>query len=194
MSSLERMDKTEKKAYDWLMTKGYTPKDIIFQKRKNPDFLTSDGKGFEAKRLRQRTLWFTSNQFEELKAKEAVTLGFRDESMEPFLILQASDLKEGIVEGVRIAVTKPSYGEAKRRNVYDLLQQVVEACQEPRELTDLFYIIKTSYVVLNSRMNIALRFKLVDLEDGKYHTTQKGINFLNAWANVQTFLKEEAQA
>jgi len=191
MSSLETMDITEKKAYNWLLTKGYTPKDIIFQKRKNPDFLTSDGKGFEAKRLRQRTLWFTSNQFEELKAVGAIILGFRDESAEPFITLQASDLKEGIVEGVRIVATKASYGEPKKRTAYDLLQGVVEACLEPTSLTDLYFKIKTTYTVLTIKLNTALRFRLIETLGEKYHTTQKGINFLNAWANVQTFLKEE---
>jgi len=79
----------------------------------------------------------------------------------------------------------------KKRNVYDFLQEITEACQEPIDLTDLYFKIRTSYTLLTSRLNLAVRFGLVKNLEEKYHTTQKGINFLNAWANVQTFLKEE---
>jgi len=80
----------------------------------------------------------------------------------------------------------------KKRTAYDLLQEILEACLQPTELTDLFFKIRTTYTVLTSKLNIALRFGLATDLGGKYHTTEKGISFLNAWANVQTFLKEEA--
>jgi len=79
----------------------------------------------------------------------------------------------------------------KNRTAYDLVQEIVEACLQPSTLFDLFHKIKTSYTILNDRLNIALHFRLVENLGEKYRATQKGINFLNAWANVQTFLKEE---
>lgn len=79
----------------------------------------------------------------------------------------------------------------KKRTVYDLLQEIVEACQEPIELTDLFYKVRTTYSVLTSKLNIAIRLGLVKNIDQKYHTTPKGKDFLDAWERVQTLLKEE---
>jgi len=80
----------------------------------------------------------------------------------------------------------------KQRTAYDFLQEIVEACLEPRELNDLFYIVRTTYTVLTRKLNVALRLGLIENLHEKYRTTEKGINFLNAWANVQTLLKEEA--
>lgn len=80
----------------------------------------------------------------------------------------------------------------KRRTAYDFLQEIVEACREPIERTNLYYKIRTTYGVFNGKLNIALRYGLVENLGEKYHITQKGKVFLNAWANVQTLLKEEA--
>lgn len=78
-----------------------------------------------------------------------------------------------------------------QRNFYDFLQEIVEACLEPIIITALYYRVKTSYTVLRRSLNIAIRFGLVNQSDEKYHTTPKGKDFLNAWKQVKTFLKEE---
>jgi len=79
----------------------------------------------------------------------------------------------------------------KRRNAYEILQEIVEACLEPIESTALYFKIRTSNRVLTSKVNIALRLKLLENSRNKYMATQKGRAFLKAWAKVQTFLKEQ---
>ena len=109
------MNKTEKKAYRWLLRR-YSKEDIIFQRRKNPDFLTTDGKGYEAKRLYGNTIWFTQRQFEEIKNLENVTiLVFSDDKDEPILTFPATMLKNGlIIKGVKVSVVK---GEEEMKTI-----------------------------------------------------------------------------
>ena len=109
------MNKTEKKAYRWLLQR-YSKEDIIFQRRKNPDFLTTDGKGYEAKRLYGNTIWFTQRQFEEIKNLENVTiLVFSDDKDEPILTFPATMLKNGlIIKGVKVSVVK---GEEEMKTI-----------------------------------------------------------------------------
>ncbi len=109
------MHKSETKGYSWLLKQGYSEEDIVYQKRKNPDFLTSDGKGFEVKRLYAKTVWFTRNQFEEIKNMKDVTLlVFANEKDEPILTFSTSRLKEGgIIQGIYIKVTESHRGAHK---------------------------------------------------------------------------------
>jgi len=79
----------------------------------------------------------------------------------------------------------------KKRTAHDILQEIVAACLEPIERTALYYTIRTSNTVLGPRLDDALRLKLVENLGNKYRTTQKGVNFLKIWAQVQNFLKEE---
>lgn len=78
-----------------------------------------------------------------------------------------------------------------RRSNYDLLQQIVQGCQEPIEITDLYHKIKTQYQIFKRSLNMALQFKLVENIGNKYQTTEKGKRFLIAWEHVQEFLTEE---
>jgi len=79
----------------------------------------------------------------------------------------------------------------QRRNVYDIIVEIVEGCLEPTAKTNLYYKIKTSGDVLYRLINTAIRFKLIKNIGNKYQTTQKGKEFLERWAQLQTFLKEE---
>ena len=101
------MNKTEVKAYNWLIKQGYSKEQIVYRSRKTPDFLTSDGRGFEAKKLYGDLIWFTKSQFEELKSMSNVKiLVFKDDSEEPIAEIPSAELKDGAVfNGVRIYVT-----------------------------------------------------------------------------------------
>jgi len=79
----------------------------------------------------------------------------------------------------------------KRRTYYDIVVEIVNTCQTPIGKTDLYYKIKTQFSLFELWLNTSLRFKLIKNVGSKYHTTGKGINFLKAWAGLQTFLKEE---
>jgi len=80
-----------------------------------------------------------------------------------------------------------------RRVSYDFVVRITETCLDPIGKTHLYHIIGTTHRSLEQWLNLAIRLKLIKaIDNNKYQTTQKGKNFLNAWANVQTFLKEEA--
>jgi hypothetical protein len=100
------MNKTETKAYNWLLNKGYKPKDIVFQKRNTPDYLTSDRKGYEVKLKYGSSIWFYRNQIDALKSMDdAEILVFDKESETPFLIIPSKELLENkIINGIKIVV------------------------------------------------------------------------------------------
>ena len=58
------MTKSEKIAYDWLLSKGYTG--VLFRHRDTPDFITDQECSFEVKLVRNRYIWFSERQFTKL--------------------------------------------------------------------------------------------------------------------------------
>jgi len=100
------MNQTERKAYEWILKQGYSKKDIVFRRKKTPDFVLSDGKAYEAKRLYGKsTVWFTPSQLEDITAANATVLVFSDEADEPVIIIPSKKLvPNGIVSGVKITV------------------------------------------------------------------------------------------
>ena len=102
---MNNMNKTQQKAYDWLLTQGYTSKDIVFQPRKTPDFLTSDGKGWEAKMLYGKsTVWFFDKQISLLsKLNNTFVLVFESGSKNPIsIITNEKIIGNAIIDGIRI--------------------------------------------------------------------------------------------
>lgn len=59
------MNISEKIAFNYLCENGYTENDIRFQCHKSPDFITSDNKLWEVKRLARNSIYFTYNQMSE---------------------------------------------------------------------------------------------------------------------------------
>jgi hypothetical protein len=102
------VNKSETKAYNWLLKQGYSKQDIVFQYRENPSFLTSDERGYEAKRLYANTIWFTPHQFSELrKMKNTTILVFPDDCEEPILRFPSLELREGVIGGgIKVKVAK----------------------------------------------------------------------------------------
>jgi len=78
----------------------------------------------------------------------------------------------------------------KRRTSYEFIVQMVKACLRPIGKTELYYIIKTRHTDFERWLDKAIGFRLIENVDNKLRATEKGINFLNAWAEVQTFLRK----
>lgn len=67
------MNKAEMLAFELLKKRGYKEEDIIYQGSKNPDFVCSDGKRFEVKRVYGKNeLLFTEKQMEELRDTDTI--------------------------------------------------------------------------------------------------------------------------
>ena len=97
------MNKTEALAYDWLQEEGH--KDIIHQKNRSPDFLTSKG-NYEVKRAymtrydKAKILMSTNSQLNTLIKEEAYILVWDENLTHPFDIIKPSELK--ILEKERV--------------------------------------------------------------------------------------------
>lgn len=100
------MNTTEQKAFNWLLTQGYTNKDIVFQKRETPDFLTSDNKGYEVKLLYGNVVWLYNNQIEELYNMDntfVIVFDKNKKNPNPVSIIPSKKLKENkIIDGIKI--------------------------------------------------------------------------------------------
>jgi len=134
------MNRTERKAYAWLLKQGYSEKDIVFRRRETPDFVLSNGKTYEAKRLYGKsTVWFTPSQLESIKAVNATVLVFSDEMDEPVITIPSRKLiPNGIVGGVKITVAGEEEKTLKidTRLHYDLKLEAVKRGEQLKELIE----------------------------------------------------------
>jgi len=113
MCDTMKMNKSEIKGYNWLISKGYTESDIVFQGRSTPDFLTSDDKGWEIKRLYGKNLiWMSASQFKRIKQMENTQVViFTDDLDLPISEIASNELKEGIIfDGIRLQLPKSDPG------------------------------------------------------------------------------------
>ncbi len=96
------MNLTEQKALRWIMKQGYSENDIVFRSRETPDFITSDGTTYEAKKIYGKNkVWIYTTQVEKLRNAKAIILAF-DEGDTPKVILSAENLIDGgIYNGIR---------------------------------------------------------------------------------------------
>ena len=103
------MNKSEVKGYNWLLSKGYTKNDIVFQARNTPDFLTSDGLGWEVKKVYGRTtIWMTVSQFERIKLMDNTQFIVFTEGIDiPILEIASKKIEVGkIYNGIRLVLPK----------------------------------------------------------------------------------------
>lgn len=101
------MNVTEQKAYNWLMNEyNYKQTDLIFQRRRTPDFITSDGKGYEVKLAygHSNTVWFSKAQFDFIKKTPCEIIIFNNIQTTPISIFSSETLRPGVVCGMRIIV------------------------------------------------------------------------------------------
>lgn len=67
------MNKAEMLAFELLKKRGYKEEEITYQGSKNPDFVCSDGKRFEVKRVYGKNdLLFSERQINELRSDDTV--------------------------------------------------------------------------------------------------------------------------
>ena len=102
------MDRTEVFAYQWLLLK-YKATDI--ERQQNPDFVTSDGMGWEVKKLlgkyRQKII-FGIKQLQFLKERPRTTiLVFSKNSKVPYKIIPTTELY-GNIDGINIVLKQES--------------------------------------------------------------------------------------
>lgn len=88
------MNQTEEAAYKWLIKeRSYSPEEITFAYRQNPDFVTADGVGYEVKLIRNRTITFTVAQLIALEHHPNVQMLFWNHSdVSPCLVVAFKDL------------------------------------------------------------------------------------------------------
>ena len=111
------MNKSEIKGLNWLISKEYLEQEIVFQARKTPDFLTSDGKGWEVKKVYgKNTIWMSASQFERIKTmKNTTVVVFNDESDTPIITIPAENIEVNkIYNGIRLVLPK------KNTNLIDI--------------------------------------------------------------------------
>lgn len=109
------MNKSEIKGFNWLLKKGYTKKEIIFQARGTPDFLTADDRGYEVKFIHGRKtkmIYLTHGQYEKIISGDYEILAFYDDKNEPLIILP-KELKEGFVKGVLVHIGAANDGKCQ---------------------------------------------------------------------------------
>jgi len=87
------MNKTQKKAFEWLISKGYKESEILFKQNSSPTFTTPD-KDYEIKRITGTQIIFYQSQYEKLNDKKNTTvLAFKDDDKIPTLVIKFEDIK-----------------------------------------------------------------------------------------------------
>jgi len=101
------LHKTEVLAYKWLLSQGLRKKDIVYQKRKTPDFLTPKG-NFEVKRAYKLKngkikILLTDRQIGEIQKNNAKILVFDENRSDPIAILEPNQLSGFLVGNIVIS-------------------------------------------------------------------------------------------
>ena len=128
---MKNMNKSETKAKRWLLKQGYKEGDIVFQ-RKGIDFLCSDGKKYEVKRLYGHSIWFHQGQMERTKnEKGSEVLVMCDGEEAPISIINTEQLKENaIIDGIKIVIANTVNTEGKKTVSFNI--KVVEIIENYR--------------------------------------------------------------
>jgi len=108
------MNKTETKAYNWLIEKQQLkPSQIVFASNKTPDFVTNTGDTYEVKRLYANSILFYENQIEHLSDNTNILI-FADKSDEPYKNIKWKQLKnKKEFEGITIKIINPASTDEK---------------------------------------------------------------------------------
>ena len=87
------MNRTQEKAFHWLMQQGYKREEISFKQNHSPNFITNDGKKFDVKRLYGTQIIFYNKQYQQLKHHpKTLILVFKENEQEPFLKLRFEEI------------------------------------------------------------------------------------------------------
>lgn len=111
------MNRTEQKAFNWLIDHGANKVNIAFQKKSSPDFITDVGK-FEVKTTKGKSLSLTGRQIEMLKDGDVTFLVYVKEADNPLVIKSDQILSMFHIHtqsGITIPVSKPLIDEIRQR-------------------------------------------------------------------------------
>ncbi len=122
------MNETERKAFNWLIKKGIPESNISFRARKTPDFLTTDGRGYEVKLLSDYGIYTNPKQLEELRDKNPTTLVFSPFAEEPIFAASFKD-----VEKLVHVYVSPEGGVVRIRNKTHIRLMLLKHLIEKRE-------------------------------------------------------------
>ena len=87
------MNKTQKRAHEWLVSKGYKESEMLFKENSSPTFITPD-KNYEVKRITGTQIIFYQSQYERLKDKKnVIVLAFKDNDKLPTLVIKFEEIK-----------------------------------------------------------------------------------------------------
>ena len=159
------MNKTEEKAFKWILKQGIPKTGIHYQARRSPDFITDDGKWFEAKRVAGGTIVFGAQQFDMLKRNEEKTtiLAFTDDSEKP-IVIPMTEIEPGrIVRGVKVHVAPRRVSDVVIRVNADLLEEYRKYKPETKGLT---YTALVDMIVRERLAELSSRWKAPNLEVG----------------------------
>ena len=104
-----KLNKTEIKGYNWLLSKGYLKSDITFYGRSTPDFITSDGCGWEVKlKIGKSRFWMSNSQYTRLKNMENTTVVVFDDIIDiPIVEIKSNELQIGkFYNGLMVSLPK----------------------------------------------------------------------------------------
>lgn len=122
------MNKTEEKAYEYLLKyRDYSEKDIVFQHNITPDFITSDGRGYEVKQVKRvcnsSFILINPSQIDKLKSMEdAEILAFNDGEDIPIIFTTDMLFENNIIGGIKIVLAGRSV--TIREDVYKKLDSL----------------------------------------------------------------------
>ena len=88
------MNKTEQKLFNWLFNKGYSQERITFRRSETPDFITDDGKKWEAKRLYDTKILIFKTQIKDLFSDQNNTtvIVFKDGRDDPIQVIPLNEI------------------------------------------------------------------------------------------------------
>jgi hypothetical protein len=88
------MTATERIVKEWLVSKGYSESDIVFNRKGSPDFILPDGRRIEVKRPISGCLWFTHKQLSELSDGDEIVIVHESNPNQIFSV-KFSEIKGG---------------------------------------------------------------------------------------------------
>jgi hypothetical protein len=152
------MNQTERKAYLWLIKKGYRADDIIFQRRGTPDFMIVHEKGYEVKRthgITDKSVWVTHAQYTRIKEIGCEVLVYTSKSAEP-IIISNENFIPGVVQGFKIIVGDIEKGKTLNIRKIDpeargLLYRLQAEKNLPNLAETIAFLIKKYYKTNNQR-------------------------------------------
>ncbi len=178
------MNQSERKLEQLLLSRGYTPEEILYQPGKSPDFVTSDGKGWEAKRLYGEKIIFYPRQRAKLQEAGVTVLVFHDGSDEPMAEIPGTGLSQTSYGRIRFhdapsaarqstKAWRVSVRSIVRRGFYDVLEALDRSGL--LSFTDLQEVVENPRT-LSLRLSELRDLGLIRKEQSKYGLTKEGID------------------